>query len=99
MTGSFVVTRHVQTARHRTAWIEAGPADRPLMIFIHGWPELGIVWRAQVEHLAAAGWRCIAPGMRGYGGSSAPTTMDALPCVKWSRTWLNGSVRTRAKSA
>ncbi|WP_428390472.1 alpha/beta fold hydrolase [Lichenicoccus sp.] len=62
----------LQTARHRTAWIEAGPLDGPLMVFIHGWPELGLVWRAQVAHFAAAGWRCAAPDMRGYGGSSVP---------------------------
>jgi len=67
----------VETSRHRTAWVEAGPTDGPPMIFLHGWPELGIVWRAQVEHFAAAGWRCVAPDMRGYGGSSAPDTIAA----------------------
>lgn len=61
------------TPQHVTAWIEAGPADGPLMIFLHGWPELGLVWRAQLDHFAAAGWRCVAPDMRGYGGSSVPT--------------------------
>ena len=66
-----------QSARHRTAWIEAGPADGPLMVFIHGWPELGLVWRAQLEHFAAAGWRCVAPDMRGYGGSSVPDRASA----------------------
>jgi pimeloyl-ACP methyl ester carboxylesterase len=70
--------RHlVQTARHRTAYLEAGPADGPLMIFLHGWPELGLVWRAQLEHFAAAGWRCVAPDMRGYGGSSVPAERSA----------------------
>lgn len=64
---------YLAIARHRTAWIEAGPDDGPLMIFLHGWPELGLVWRAQLEHFAAMGWRCIAPDMRGYGGSSVPT--------------------------
>ena len=63
----------VETARHRTAYLEAGPADGPLMIFVHGWPGLGLIWRHQLEHFAAAGWRCIAPDMRGYGGSSVPT--------------------------
>ena len=73
---SFV--RHaVETARHRTSWIEAGPADGQLLIFIHGWPELGLVWRSQIEHFAAAGWRCVAPDMRGYGGSSVPTLTAA----------------------
>ena len=50
-----------ESARHRTSWIEAGPADGPLMVFVHGWPELGLVWRAQVDHFARAGWRCVAP--------------------------------------
>ncbi|WP_428487734.1 alpha/beta fold hydrolase [Rhodopila sp.] len=47
------------------------------MIFVHGWPELGIVWRTQLDHFATAGWRCVAPDMRGYGGSSVPTATNA----------------------
>lgn len=70
-------THRIETARHRTSWIEAGPLDGPLMIFIHGWPEIGLLWRAQIEHFAAAGWRCVAPDMRGYGGSSVPTHSGA----------------------
>ena len=70
-------TGQVQTARHRTAFMEAGPAEGPLMIFIHGWPEIGLLWRAQLQHFAEAGWRCIAPDMRGYGGSSTPTSTAA----------------------
>ena len=69
--------RTIQTARHRTVWIEAGPLDGPLMIFIHGWPELGLIWRAQLDHFAANGWRCVAPDMRGYGGSSVPSSTAA----------------------
>ena len=66
-----------ETARHRTAYLEAGPNDGRLMIFIHGWPELGVFWRAQLLYFAAAGWRCIAPDMRGYGGSSVPKATAA----------------------
>lgn len=62
----------LQTRRHRTVWIEAGPPDGPMMIFIHGWPELGLLWQRQLRHFAALGWRCVAPDMRGYGGSSVP---------------------------
>ena len=65
------------TARHHTTWLEVGPADGPLLVFIHGWPELGLVWRAQLTHFAAAGWRCVAPDMRGYGGSAVPTAASA----------------------
>ncbi|MET8153228.1 alpha/beta hydrolase [Actinoplanes sp. NPDC049668] len=46
--------------------------DAPLMIFVHGWPELGLVWRAQVEHFTAAGWHCVAPDLRGYGTAAVP---------------------------
>lgn len=63
--------------RHTTRYWEAGPADGPLMIFVHGWPEIGLMWRAQVEAFASEGWRCIAPDMRGYGGSSAPAPSEA----------------------
>lgn len=73
-----VFTRHQhETPRHRSSWLAAGPADGPLLLFLHGWPELGLVWRAQLTHFAAAGWRCIAPDLRGYGSSSAPTTAAA----------------------
>jgi pimeloyl-ACP methyl ester carboxylesterase len=44
-----------------------------LMIFLHGWPHLGLSWRPQLAYFAAAGWRCVAPDLRGYGGSSVPT--------------------------
>ena len=66
-------SKSIETARHRTAWLESGPADGPLMIFLHGWPALGLVWRSQLAHFAGVGWRCVAPDMRGSGGSSVPT--------------------------
>ncbi len=77
MTDALSASSFVVTARHRTAWVGAGPADGPLMIFLHGWPELGLVWRAQLAHFAALGWRCVAPDMRGYGGSSVPDALAA----------------------
>jgi pimeloyl-ACP methyl ester carboxylesterase len=62
--------------RHTTHYWQAGPAGGPLLIFLHGWPEIGLVWRAQMEAFAAEGWRCIAPDMRGYGGSTAHAASD-----------------------
>jgi pimeloyl-ACP methyl ester carboxylesterase len=47
------------------------------MIFLHGWPEIGLMWRAQLSAFAAEGWHCVAPDLRGYGGSSAPTNYEA----------------------
>jgi pimeloyl-ACP methyl ester carboxylesterase len=67
----------VETARHRTSWLEAGPERAPLMVFLHGWPELGLIWRSQLRHFSAEGWRCVAPDMRGYGNSSRPHSISA----------------------
>lgn len=69
--------RHVETARHRTSHLEAGPDDGPLIFFLHGWPELSVVWRSQLEHLAAAGWHAVAPDVRGCGASSIPEQVSA----------------------
>jgi pimeloyl-ACP methyl ester carboxylesterase len=69
--------RTFSSLRHTTRYWEAGPIDGPLMIFLHGWPEIGLMWRAHIEAFASDGWRCVAPDMRGYGGSSAPTHSEA----------------------
>jgi len=49
---------------------EAG--EGPAVVFCHGFPELAYSWRHQLPAVAAAGFRAIAPDMRGYGGSSRP---------------------------
>jgi pimeloyl-ACP methyl ester carboxylesterase len=45
------------------------------VILVHGFPELAYSWRHQLPALAEAGYRAIAPDMRGYGGSSKPTAV------------------------
>ena len=71
------ITEHaVRTARHETSYLECGPPDGPLMVFVHGWPALSIMWRPQLEHFAGLGYRCVAPDMRGYGRSSAPRARE-----------------------
>lgn len=45
----------------------------PLVILLHGFPELPSSWRHQVEPLVEAGYRVVAPYLRGYGLSPAPT--------------------------
>jgi pimeloyl-ACP methyl ester carboxylesterase len=42
------------------------------VVMCHGWPELWYSWRHQLPALAAAGFRAIAPDMRGYGETDAP---------------------------
>jgi pimeloyl-ACP methyl ester carboxylesterase len=64
------VTEHIaRTDRHTTFYLARGAADAPLIIFVHGWPELAISWRHQLRCFAALGFRCVAPDMRGYGRS------------------------------
>jgi pimeloyl-ACP methyl ester carboxylesterase len=76
--GSGMLARRTfRSVRHTTQFWEAGPSDGPLMIFLHGWPEIGLVWRAQMDALVTDGWHCVAPDMRGYGGSSAPSEPQA----------------------
>ena len=67
-----LVSGSCETARHWTSWVEAGPPDGPLMVFLHGWPEIGLLWKRQLQHFGARGWRCVVPDMRGYGDSSVP---------------------------
>ncbi len=43
--------------------------EGPLVVLVHGWPELWYSWRHQIRPLAEAGYRVVAPDVRGYGGS------------------------------
>ncbi len=68
---SLHVTEHtVKTGSHNTFYLASGPEDGPLIIFVHGWPELSISWRHQLPAMAGLGFRAVAPDMRGYGRSS-----------------------------
>ena len=68
-------TRQIKTDGLKQQILEAGSG--PLVLLIHGFPELGISWRAQVQALADAGYHAVAPDMRGYGGTDKPAARDA----------------------
>ncbi|MFH1343671.1 MAG: alpha/beta hydrolase [Pseudomonadota bacterium] len=51
--------------------------EGPLVVLCHGWPELSYSWRHQIPAIAAAGFRVVAPDMRGFGKTSAPPDVDA----------------------
>jgi pimeloyl-ACP methyl ester carboxylesterase len=46
--------------------------EGPLVVLLHGFPELAYSWRHQIRTLARAGYRVVAPDMRGYGASGRP---------------------------
>jgi len=77
-----LVSRTFNTTRQTTYYIESGPVDGPLMIFLHGWPSISLLWRAQIDAFAADGWHCVAPDLRGFGGSSAPAANNAYTIEK-----------------
>jgi pimeloyl-ACP methyl ester carboxylesterase len=55
-------------------YAEAGSG--PLVLLCHGWPESWYSWRHQIAAVSAAGFRCVAPDMRGYGGTDAPPGIE-----------------------
>lgn len=53
-------------------WYARGPARAaPIVLCLHGFPELAVSWRAQLAGLGDR-YRVVAPDMRGYGGTDAP---------------------------
>jgi pimeloyl-ACP methyl ester carboxylesterase len=54
---------------------EAGTG--PLVVLVHGWPELWYSWRHQLPALAAAGFHAVAPDLRGYGETDAPASVES----------------------
>jgi pimeloyl-ACP methyl ester carboxylesterase len=88
----------VEAAGVRLHVVEAGPASGSPVVFLHGFPEFHYGWRHQIDALAAAGCRVLAPDQRGYNLSDKPrglaaysldalaadvvAALDALGCAK-----------------
>jgi pimeloyl-ACP methyl ester carboxylesterase len=53
--------------------IDAGPADGPVVILLHGFPQFNTSWNAVIDRLTARGYRCLAPNQRGYSPGARPT--------------------------
>lgn len=54
-----------------------GPAQGPLFVLLHGFPEAAESWSRQVEAVAQAGGLAVAPDMRGYGLTDAPEGVES----------------------
>ena len=64
--------RYVQLDGPRMAYVEAGPADGPPVLLLHGEPTWSFLWRKVLPVLASAGLRAIAPDLIGFGRSDKP---------------------------
>jgi pimeloyl-ACP methyl ester carboxylesterase len=71
-----VFSRSVAVELHVVERGEGNP-----VVLLHGFPELAYSWRHQIDALADAGYRVLAPDMRGYGRSPAPEEVDAYDIV------------------
>ncbi|HWW90970.1 MAG TPA: alpha/beta hydrolase [Solirubrobacteraceae bacterium] len=81
----------------RLHYFEAG--DGPLIVLLHGFPEFWYGWRLQIAPLAAAGFRVVAPDLRGYNLSSRPDGVAAYTADRLAAD-VRGLIRERgAESA
>jgi pimeloyl-ACP methyl ester carboxylesterase len=67
--------RFVQTNGIRMHYAESGSGL--IVLMCHGFPESWYSWRHQIKALAEAGFRTVAPDLRGYGDSDRPTAVEA----------------------
>jgi epoxide hydrolase A/B len=82
-----VRSRYVTTNGIRLYCLESGPSDGPVVLLLHGFPELAYSWRHQVAALGDAGFRVIAPDLPGYGRSDKP---DVTYDCEWIDATLIG---------
>ncbi len=54
-------------------YIDGGPADGPVVVLLHGFPQPNTSWNTVIDRLTARGYRCIAPNQRGYSPGARPT--------------------------
>src|SRR6266850_5870550 len=64
---SFAALKQIEAGVLTIGYAEAGPADGPVVILLHGWPYDIYAFVDVVPVLASAGYRVIVPYLRGYG--------------------------------
>lgn len=77
MSGTKDDVQFVTVDNGETSLEVAVQGEGPLILCVHGWPELWYSWRHQMAHFAPQGYRVAAMNVRGYGGSSNPTQIEA----------------------
>ncbi|KAL3843504.1 hypothetical protein ACJIZ3_000907 [Penstemon smallii] len=59
----------------------AEKGEGPVILFLHGFPELWYTWRHQIVAFADLGYKAVAPDLRGYGGTDAPEDVYSYSCL------------------
>lgn len=65
--------------------LEAGPANGPAVLLVHGWAVTAYLWRHNILPLAAAGYRVLALDLPGHGLSEAPSSAGAYTLDRFAR--------------
>ena len=76
----------------RMMYVDQGPRDGPVVLMLHGEPAWSYLYRRMIPPLVAAGYRCIAPDLIGFGRSDKPTeraTYTYNGHVRWLHTFLD----------
>ena len=83
---------YAEVAGMRMAYIDAGPSDGPVVLLLHGEPTWSYLYRRMIPPLVAAGYRCIAPDLIGFGRSDKPVERAAYTYsghVAWMKAFLD----------
>lgn len=78
-------------ATAQMSWVQAGPADGPTVVLLHGEPTWSFLYRSMIPVLAAGGCRVIAPDLIGFGRSDKPASIadhSYARHVGWVRSLL-----------
>lgn len=65
--------KHVTAGSLEVAYLTTGPSDGPLALCLHGFPDSPWSWRYLAAPLAEAGFRVVAPFLRGYAPTAVPS--------------------------
>jgi pimeloyl-ACP methyl ester carboxylesterase len=77
----------VSNGKIKLHYLAAGPMDGEPVLLLHGFPQFSYMWRHQLKILSEAGYRAVAPDLRGYNLSSRPSTLEA-----YKMKYLSGDV-------
>ncbi|CAL0313128.1 unnamed protein product [Lupinus luteus] len=70
-----------QRIRSNGIWIHIAEQGKgPIVLLLHGFPEIWYSWRHQIKYLAKNGYHAIAPDLRGYGDSDSPISANSYTC-------------------
>lgn len=83
--------KYVDVDGLRMAYVEAGPANGPVLLLLHGEPTWSFLYRRMIPPLVEAGYRCIAPDLIGFGRSDKPVDREAYTYnghVAWMKAFV-----------